>query len=67
MKSKGANKAQVQPVVMQSQEIQKAMKEIAQRKSGNKKLVYCRSSKTIVIVDRSGNVIEDTGIHLNDA
>ena len=58
---------QVQPVVMQSEQVKKAMKEIAQRKPGNRKLVYRKSTKTIVIVDRSGQVLEDTGFTIPEA
>ena len=47
-------------------EIKEAMKEIAQRKPGRKRLVYQKSTKTIVIVDQSGKVIEDTGFTLHD-
>ena len=47
-------------------EINKTMKEIAKRKLGKKKLVYQKSTKTIVIVDRANKVIEDTGITIHD-
>lgn len=35
--------------------IQKAMRRIARRKPGRTRLVYDRATKTIMVVDRSGN------------
>lgn len=48
------------------EDIHKAMTEVASRKPGNKRLVYRKSTGTIVIVDRSGQVVEDTGFTIHE-
>jgi len=42
------------------------MRSIAKRKPGNSKLVYDRVRKMIVVVDRQGNVVEETNLSISD-
>jgi len=46
--------------------ITKAMNKIAQRKPGNSKLVYDRLRQRIVVVDRDGKYMRDSGITFGD-
>lgn len=52
--------------MVNKQEIEKEMKEVAQRRPGNSKLVYSRITKTIVIVNQLGQIVRDTGLTLRE-
>jgi hypothetical protein len=52
--------------VINKQEIEKEMKEVAQRKPGNSRLVYSKSTKTIVVINQLGQIVRDTGLTLRE-